>query len=189
MVNAQDIRSNRDFNIYVIEFPKLFKTTAETVPFLIIETMVAYKPYPVTNKKVNSFLLNYLMSFTEGQTLIKKYELFPFTMLVQTMERTFIDKLFALCDYHLRQNYDCYSRHLYDIHMMWTSEQLDKEKLMFIIPDIIAARQRFPKQNLSALPNSKPKTLLMEIIKTAVFKNDYNNVTLNLIHKKVNYET
>ena len=36
-------------------------------------------------------------------------------MNVQSLERTFIDKVFAICDYQIQNMKDRYSRHLYDI--------------------------------------------------------------------------
>lgn len=36
-------------------------------------------------------------------------------MQVQSLERTFIDKVFAICDYRLQDMQDRDSRHLYDI--------------------------------------------------------------------------
>lgn len=50
--------------------------------------------------------------------LIKQYGLEPFPMKVQSLSRTFIDKLFALCDYYLRHRTKRYSRHLYDIYKL-----------------------------------------------------------------------
>ena len=40
----------------------------------------------------------------------------PFEITTQTIERTLVDKIFALCDYYIQGKTDRHSRHLYDIH-------------------------------------------------------------------------
>ena len=48
--------------------------------------------------------------------LAETYELMPFEIITQTIERTLVDKVFALCDYYMQEKTECHSRHLYDIH-------------------------------------------------------------------------
>jgi len=103
-------------------------------------------------------------------------------MNIQTVERTFIDKLFALCDYYLSKNYFRNSRHIYDIHMIWNSGLLNKKVVSNIVDDVLADRQRFSNKNLSSKPGSKPKDILLEIVETGVFKTDFNEVTLQFIY-------
>ena len=44
------------------------------------------------------------------------YGLYPFDMKVQGLDRTFVDKVFAICDYYLQDNINKHSRHLYDVY-------------------------------------------------------------------------
>ena len=62
--------------------------------------------------EISNYITKYLKKNNRAD-LIDKYELSPFVMPIQTMERTFIDKLFAICDYHLQKEYNRYSRHIY----------------------------------------------------------------------------
>ena len=39
-------------------------------------------------------------------------------MKLQSIERTYIDKIFALCDYYVQGKSKRYSRHLYDIYKL-----------------------------------------------------------------------
>lgn len=48
--------------------------------------------------------------------LAERYGLMPFEITTQTIERTLVDKIFALCDYYIQGKTDRHSRHLYDIH-------------------------------------------------------------------------
>ena len=115
------------------------------------------------------------------------YELYPFPILTQSIERTFIDKIFALCDYHLASNYHRYSRHLYDIHKIWDISMLDMDTIMTIMPKVIQDRQQFEKRNQSCRLGAKPKQILIDIIKNDVYKNDYQSITSKLIYKDVQY--
>ncbi len=45
--------------------------------------------------------LTYQVLKADNMDFIREYELEPFTMTLQSIERTFIDKVFALCDYYI----------------------------------------------------------------------------------------
>ena len=156
------------------------------VPHIIVETIVVYRPYPCVNLDVSNYITKYLTKASEDQ-LIAKYELEPFKMLIQSVERTFIDKLFAICDYHLEGKYNRYSRHIYDIHMIWQSGKLNMELVKSIVSDVVKDRQIYGVRNSSCLPGAKPIEILREIIKTNVYENDYNDVTSKFIYKLVDY--
>jgi hypothetical protein len=187
-LNPDDVQSRKDFNNYEVEFERLFDSTPEMIPYIKIETIAVYKPYPCESKKVSNYITKYLEQLEEGEELIEQYDLKPFEMNIQSIERTFIDKLFALCDYHLGGTYERYSRHIYDIHMIWNSGFLNKEVLDNIIDNVLSDRQRFSDRNLSSTPGSKPKEILREIIDTEVFRSDYENITLGFIYKKISYD-
>lgn len=187
IVNQEEIRSRRDFNSYKIKFDKSFNIEPDVISNIVIETFVVYKPYPTTSVYVNNFISNYLMEM-ERNDIIGKYELFPFKMLIQSIERTFIDKVFALCDYHINGKYDRYSRHLYDLHMIWKSSLLEMDVLKNIVFDVIFDRQRHGDRNPSCKAGTNPKMILEEIIDDDVYKNDYLIVTNKLIYKPVPYE-
>ncbi|MGD9639589.1 MAG: nucleotidyl transferase AbiEii/AbiGii toxin family protein [Alphaproteobacteria bacterium] len=187
-LNPDEVQSDRDFNYYEVEFERLFESTPEMTPHIKIETIAVYKPYPCLRKDVSNYVTKYLLELEEGPNLIKKYDLETFEMSIQSIDRTFIDKLFALCDYHLEKTYERYSRHLYDVHMIWNSGLLNKEIVTLIIDDVIADRQRLSVYNPSSKPGSRPREILQEIIDKKVFESDYNDITLGFIYKKVSYE-
>ncbi len=188
-INQDQVESNRDFNNYEIEYEKTFDATSEMLPFIKVETIAVYKPYPIEKLEVGNYITKYLESIEEGIELIDKYDLQRFKMNVQAIERTFIDKLFAICDYHLVGTYDRYSRHIYDIHMIWKSKLLNIEKINTIIDDVIKDRQRFTDRNLSSNPGTKVKEILSEIITKEVFKKDFNDVSTIFIYNDVSYES
>ncbi|HAX03037.1 MAG: hypothetical protein A2Y45_06350 [Tenericutes bacterium GWC2_34_14] len=186
LLNEGDIRSGRDHNEYHIGYANTFNGDGKMVPHIIVETIVVYRPYPCVNLDVSNYITKYLTKASEDQ-LIAKYELEPFKMLIQSVERTFIDKLFAICDYHLEGKYNRYSRHIYDIHMIWQSGKLNMELVKSIVSDVVKDRQIYGVRNSSCLPGAKPIEILREIIKTNVYENDYNDVTSKFIYKLVDY--
>jgi hypothetical protein len=186
LLNETDVRSGRDHNEYHIGFDNTFDGDGAMVPHIIVETIVVYRPYPCVNLTVSNYVTKYLFKANEYQ-LIAKYELEPFEMLIQSVERTFIDKLFALCDYNLEGKYNRYSRHLYDIHMIWSSQKLDIGLMKSIVTDVVKDRQRYGIRNLSCQPGAKPNEILKEIIERNVYENDYNEVTSKFIYKMVEY--
>lgn len=187
-INSKKVQSDRDFNTYEVEFKRLFESTPEMIPYIKIETISVYKPYPCETKLVSNYITKYLSTLEEGAQIIKQYDLEAFDMKIQSIDRTFIDKLFALCDYHLAGTYHRYSRHIYDIHMIWSSGLLNKTNHHKLIDNVLSDRQQFHDKNLSSKPGSMPRKIINEIIDKEVFKEDFNDVTLGFIYKKVEYE-
>jgi predicted nucleotidyltransferase component of viral defense system len=187
-INPEEVGSRRDHNQYNVGYNNVFQPDENTVPYIIVETIVAYKPYPIKDMEVSDYITKYLNK-NDRTDLIKKYELFPFVMPIQTLERTFIDKLFAICDYHLENKYNRYSRHIYDVHMIWNSGKLEKDLMQEIVPDVIKDRQLFGKRNVSCQPGAAPNESLKEIVALRVYEADYNDVTTKFIYKAVDYNT
>lgn len=185
-INPEEVRSRRDHNQYNVGYNNIFESDGNTVPYIIVETIVAYRPYPIREMEISNYITKYLKENSRTD-LIKKYELSPFVMPIQTMERTFIDKLFAICDYHLEKEYNRYSRHIYDIHMIWNSGKLEKDLMQTIIPDVIKDRQLFGKRNISCQPGAAPNEILKEIVALKVYEADYNDITTKFIYKVVDY--
>lgn len=186
-LNPEKVQSDRDFNLYEVEFGRIFSTKSRMVPHIIIETIVVYKPYPLEKRQVSNYILNYLKEQGKDK-IIEDYELEEFEMTIQKIERTFVDKLFAICDYHLNKKYDRYSRHIYDLHMIWQSGMLNIELLNSIVDDVVKDRQSQKDRNPSCQQGAEPIEILKDIIETGVYKNDYNTVTIEFIQKQVNYD-
>lgn len=110
-----------------------------------------------------------------------------FEMTVQSINRTFIDKLYALCDYHLLENYPRNSRHLYDTHMIWNSGFLNKNELKNLAASVAKDRQQAGRNNLSCYIGQKPHEIISEIIFNDVFLRDYESITSHLIFDNITY--
>ena len=109
--NREEIRRRRDFNRYIFEYESII-ANSYVKPLIIVEVYVALLAFPTTIGSIDSYV---------GQTLAKhdtriaaEFGLLPFDMTVQDIRRTFVDKVFAICDYYLAGKSERYSRHIYD---------------------------------------------------------------------------
>ncbi|MDN5372985.1 MAG: hypothetical protein PWR19_2031 [Carnobacterium sp.] len=180
-----ETRSRRDFNKYLASYQREFIGGIHMVDHIIVETNVTYRAFPCKIIPVSNYITKYLMNHDEEE-LIEKFNLEPFDMKVQTIDRTFIDKIFAICDYYEDGVYDRYSRHLYDIHMIWKSEFAELEGLKKLIPEIIKIRK--PGKNTHSCKPGYPLILsLNKILDKKVYKRDFETNTKEFLSKEASY--
>lgn len=153
---------------------------------LQIETMIKIKAYPNEEMNASSLIYNYLLA--EGFVdMIKEHQLEPFVLKVQSMERTFIDKVFALADYYMSDRITEHSRHIYDIYKLINKVELNQE-LKELFEKVRLERRPHRSICLSAQDDVDIKDVLNEIIDKAAYKNDYNEITSLLIFEELAYE-
>lgn len=116
---------------------------------------------------------------------MKKQEPFPIT--TQTIERTLIDKVFAICDYYMRGELERHSRHLYDIYKIVNLIGITEE-MRGLIPKV-----RKVRSELEICPSAKDNVdvtgILNEIIEKQVYKKDYEEITFGLLFVPETYDT
>jgi len=184
LINFNMIQSDRDFNRYLIQYKNLYGSGISEPNIIRLEVMLAYRPYPIKKQLTKSYIARNLMNSEPIFDTIK-----PAKITVQSLERTFIDKLFALADYQLKGEYGRNSRHLYDIHMIFHSKKLNLDQVKSIFPDVFKERQLYPEFNPSTKAVKKLSKVLKSIIANRFFEDDYNLITKNLILDDVNYDT
>ena len=178
------VMSRRDYNRYVIDFPSAFDFAA-LKPVLIVETSVFLRAYP--SRKMEAASLVYDCLKREGRSdLIERYALEPFALNVQAVERTFLDKLFALGDYCLAGKVMEHSRHLYDLYKLSAVVAID-EPLKALFNAVRKERSAHPAC-LSAQEGVDLKALLQTIVREDVYRSDYEAVTAKLLFEYVPYE-
>ena len=185
LTNEEDVKSRRDFNKYIVDYPSFF-SIGYLKQHLVVETVIALRAYPHKQMPVASMIYDYLRKIRR-EDLIEKYHLAPFNVTVQTVERTFIDKIYALGDYYLSNNVEEHSRHIYDIYKLLSVVSLD-DSLKVLIKEVAADRKRL-KTCLSAQDEIDINSLLQEIVEKDVYKSDYEDITYGLLYKKVDYFT
>lgn len=150
------------------------------------ERFVAMLPFPTTKRMVDNYIYRFLSKINRLD-LAETYELMPFEITTQTVERTLEDKVFALCDYYIQKKTERYSRHLYDIHKIVETMGISNE-LLKLIPEVRAVRSE-----MIVCPSAKEGVcvadILREIIESQVYKSDYEDITMGLLFVPVGYET
>lgn len=114
------------------------------------------------------------------------YGLSDFSMKVQGIDRTLVDKVFAICDYVLKGKVRQHSRHIYDIYKLLPLVSLDDE-FGGLIREVRAVRA---ETNIcpSAQPEVNVTALLQKIISEDLYKADYNQLSVKLLEESVSYE-
>ena len=184
IANLDKTRSRREFNRYQMLLPSVDGTSfAEQ---LIVETAVMTPADPAERRQLQSFV----GSFCETQGLndiVDEYSLGSFEVLANSLERTFCDKIFALCDYYLsggiphRQ-----SRHMYDLCKLLDHVSMDNE-LMSLMATV--RRQRFGGfRTPSANEGVSLSATLRELVANDAYRGDYEKVSAPLLYEKLPYE-
>ena len=131
LLNFEEIRSRRDYNLYKIKYPIMFPSMIVN-PNLLVETTYISKAYPFEICKCSSIIYDYLKE-TKNDHIIELYNLEPFDMNVQTLDRTLVDKVFAICDYMISGKTERLSRHIYDIYQLLKMIKINLSKSLLVI--------------------------------------------------------
>lgn len=181
LANPEKIRSRHDYNMYVLKYVSLF---ADFPMEIIIETSYYQTVYPVEKHEVGSFVGKFCKE--RGIELPIPFEAATINMNVQSVKRTFIDKIFAICDYRIQDMKDRDSRHLYDICKLLGQVELDDELDTLI--DIVRNDRMFSKNNPSAQLEYNIPDMLKEIIDTRFYESDYKDITQKLLYEDIGYD-
>ncbi len=185
LTNDDEIRSRRDFNRYIVDYPSVFSSDYLKQQ-LIVETAVFIRSYPSKVMSASSFIYEYLYS-NGYHDIITQYDLEPFELNVQSAERTLIDKIYALCDYYLSDKIVEHSRHIYDIYKLFDVANINDELRKLAIE--VREERKKHKTCLSAQDGVDMNSLLQEIIDKDVYKSDYESITSSLLFEKIEYRT
>ena len=179
--NPEEIKSRYDYNKYVFKYDSLFSV----IPLeIIIETSYYQSVYPVDKHVVGSFVGRFCLD--RNIILPIPFEAAEVMMNVQSVERTFIDKVFAVCDYKIQNMQDRDSRHLYDICKLLREVELNEELDKLI--DMVRDDRMQSKNNPSAQLEYIIPDMLKEIIRSRFYEPDYKNVTQKLLYEDISYD-
>lgn len=179
--NPEDIKSRYDYNKYVFKYESLFSV----IPLeIIIETSYYQSVYPVDKHVVGSFVGRFCLD--RNIILPVPFEASEVMMNVQSVERTFVDKVFAVCDYKIQNMQDRDSRHLYDICKLLREVELNEELDQLI--DMVRDDRMQSKNNPSAQLEYFIPDMLKEIIRSRFYEPDYKNVTQKLLYEDISYD-
>lgn len=182
--NLETTRSRRDFNRYEFAYPG-FQTAFGLKDSIIVETAVFQASFPTERKQANSLIGSYLFR-QKREEEVERYALYPFEVTVQTIERTFIDKVFAICDYFEADQKLRNSRHIYDLYKLYPLISFDDD-FRSLLNDVRAVRQVSPRC-ISAQEGYRIADTLAAIEQTDYYKSDYEQVTSFLLLEDVPYK-
>ncbi len=178
LTNPEKIKSRYDYNKYVFEYKSMF---VEIPLEIIIETSYYRAVYPVENHLVGSLVGKFCTE--RGIVLPIPFESAEIIMNVQSIERTFVDKVFAVCDYKIQNMQDRDSRHLYDICKLLGKVELNQQ--MDELIDIVRVDRMKSNNNPSAQLQYNIPKMLKEIISSRFYESDYKNVTQKLLYEDI----
>ena len=180
------IRSGRDYNAYHFEYHSVFDFDHDKIPqYVKLETALGSYSFPTEIVEIRNYIGDYLDE-TGKHEHSKKYLLDKFSMKLQSLERTYIDKIFALCDYYIERKSKRYSRHLYDIYMLTPLMNFDTN-FKSLIKEV-----RLHRQNMSICPSAQDGISINDIIKefcqNDFYKEDYFSITNYFTNHTVEYD-
>lgn len=183
--NLDATRSRRNYNCYRASYPSIYGQNNVLKTELVIETYIAMLPFPTTKRMVDNYLYRFLKKINRLD-LAEAYDLMPFEITTQAIERTLVDKVFAICDYYMQEKTERHSRHLYDIHKIISSIGI-QNNLAQLISEVRDIRSKIPVCP-SAKDGASIQDILYKIIQENVYKKDYENITSELLFVPESYE-
>ena len=152
---------------------------------VILETSFAEVSFPTVFLPVDSYIGD--MMQIEAPEMVESFGLLPFEMKVQGIDRTMIDKIFAICDYYLKDDIRRHSRHIYDIYKLLPVVVLD-ENFGKLVKEVRKVRAKNVSVCHSAQPGVYVPGVLMEIIDKEIYRDDYESVTSRILEEKISYD-
>ena len=183
--NIGQTRSRRSYNRYILEYPSVVHQPDEGISAsVLLETSFAEVSFPTVILPVSSYVGQ--MIETEAPERLNDFMVEPFQMKIQRIDRTLIDKVFAICDYYMQGKIERHSRHIYDIHKLLALVRLD-QNFTNLITEVRSERAKNPICP-SAQPDIDIKKLLNEIVESEAYRSDYNSITSKILFENVAYE-
>ncbi len=161
------------------------KLNEDIQPTVILETSYAETSFPNVLMPACSYIGNVLR--VEAPDVVDTFHLRPFVMKVQGIERTMIDKVFAICDYQMAGDVRRHSRHIYDIYKILPLVPMN-EKFRDLVRQVRLLRAKNVNICRSAQPGVDVPKILKGLVKNDIYKEDYENVTGRILKERIAYE-
>lgn len=187
ILNIDETRSRRSYNKYMLSYDSVLEKLNDVLqPTVILETSFAEVSFPTVILPVHSYVGDMLE--TEAPEMAEPFGLRPFETKVQGINRTMIDKVFAICDYYMQDNVRRHSRHIYDIFKLlpMVPTEDDFGKLVKEVRKVRAGNVRICP---SAQSGVDVPQVLLEIIEKQIYRADYESVTSRILEEQISYDT
>lgn len=186
VANWEDIQSDRDYNAYLFSYESVFGLWDDRLPqYVKLETALGSYSFPTQVVEIRNYIGDYLEG--RGRTdLAEQFSLGRFSMNLQSLERTYIDKVFALCDFYLQGRSKRCSRHLYDIYKLTPLIKFD-DGFAVLIEEVREHRSR-----MQVCPSAKDavdvSAVIMEFCDNSFYREDYQAITSYFAADAVPYD-
>lgn len=135
---------------------------------------------PCAVREVSSLVYGHLAGLGRFE-LAEEYSLLPFEVRTTTLERSFCDKAYALCDYYLEgRDLDKPSRHLYDLHKLLAVVPLD-EGLAMLMRKVGEERRSSSLDCPSAEEGVRIHEVLGRALREDAYRKGYEGTTVRLL--------
>lgn len=186
--NFDTIESDKNLNHYDFYYESVVgdRVINAIPPYVKLETSLMSYAFPTEERKLGNYILDALGS--EEEEFITSYDLGGFSMRVQSLNRTLIDKIFAVCDYYMQGKSHRNARHLYDIYKLAKYVEID-DVFMDLVKEVRAHRITMGSEIAPAAPlDVNILELVQKICDEDFYKEDYRETTLKLIPDSLDYE-
>lgn len=186
IANWEKTQSDRDYNAYFFSYESVFALQDDRLPqYVKLETALGSYSFPTQIVEIRNYIGDYL-EMRGRADLAEQFSLNKFSMNLQSLERTYIDKVFALCDYYLQGRSKRCSRHLYDIYKMTPIIKFDDD-FATLIREVREHRSR-----MQLCPSANEKvdipTVILEFCDNSFYKEDYQSITSYFVADTVPYD-
>ena len=186
--NFDSVESDKNLNHYDFYYESVVgdRVINAIPPYVKLETSLMSYSFPTEEKELGNYILDALGS--EEKELIETYDLETFPMRVQSLNRTLIDKVFAVCDYYMQGKGRRNARHLYDIYKLTEHVKID-EAFLKLVNEV---RLHRIKMGSGIAPAASLDVNILELVQKICdedfYKEDYRETTLKLISDSLDYE-
>lgn len=187
VANWDEIQSDRDYNAYLFSYESVFGLQDDRLPqYVKLETALGSYAFPTQVVEIRNYIGDYLEDRGRAE-LAEQFSLDRFSMNLQSLERTYIDKVFALCDYYLQGKSKRCSRHLYDIYKLTPLIEFD-DRFVTLIGEVREHRSMM-QVCPSAMDTVDVPAVILEFCDNSFYREDYQAITDYFTADSVPYDT
>lgn len=186
VANWEETQSDRDYNAYLFSYESVFGLQDDRLPqYVKLETALGSYSFPTQIVEIRNYIGDYLEG-RERTDLAEQFSLGRFSMNLQSLERTYIDKVFALCDYYLQGKSKRYSRHLYDIYKLTPLIEFN-DGFTVLVREV---REHRSKMRIcpSADEAVDVPAVIFEFCNNSFYREDYQAITNYFAEDAVSYD-
>lgn len=186
--NFNMIESDKNLNHYDFYYESVVNDRIANAipPYVKLETSLMSYAFPTEERELSNYILDVLG--TAEEELMRTCDLTPFSMRVQSLNRTLIDKIFAVCDYYMQGKNHRNARHLYDIYKLSEQMEID-DRFLELVSEVRNHRIGLGPQIAPAAPLDVDILSLAEALCDQDFyKDDYEETTVKLISDSLSYD-